>query len=350
MKQVALLVLASALSLILAEGLVRLLPASLLGFEYGVHGFGVPMEYDFDAALAAQGAPLESPPPRRPGSQRVLLLGDSYVAAVSVKPGQRVGARLECHVREAGATQVEVLAWGKGGWSPERELAVLQERGSAAEPDLVVTLFLTLNDVRAGSKALTEIFRQQATRLVSLRMQGGAFPASRAPLFFLPSSRLNQLLSYRLALWGRGRDESSVPIDYFVYASELDSNWRGAWAKTEDLLRRTRAEAERMGAGYAIVSASTPHGVLGDEQGLERLFSAYPGMRGRAWDLAGPDRRLARFAESEGIPFLALEPAFRAATQRGRQLHWRYDGHWNAEGNDLAGELMAEFIVALLPE
>ena len=41
----------------------------------------------------------------------------------------------------------------------------------------------------------------------------------------------------------------------------------------------------------------------------------------------------------ERVPFLALEPIFREETAAGRRLHWKYDGHWNAEGNDLAARL-----------
>ena len=55
----------------------------------------------------------------------------------------------------------------------------------------------------------------------------------------------------------------------------------------------------------------------------------------------------AAIAARNQIPFVALEPHFREATRAGSVLHWRYDGHWNPAGNDLAGRLLAGFIVWL---
>ena len=113
------------------------------------------------------------------------------------------------------------------------------------------------------------------------------------------------------------------------------------------LLLATRDLTRHIGARYVIVSASTPHGVLGKQEGLGRLQKIYPGMRDRQWDLDGPNRRLAAFCKANDIPFLSIEPAFRRQTNKGRRLHWKYDGHWNVAGNDLAGKLIAEFIETL---
>ena len=94
-----------------------------------------------------------------------------------------------------------------------------------------------------------------------------------------------------------------------------------------------------------VVSASTPHGVWGSEQGLEMLLKAFPAMASYTWDLEKPDRRLARICRARGIPVLLLEPLFGEAARRtGKRLHWPVDGHWNVEGNRLAGELIADFV------
>jgi hypothetical protein len=87
--------------------------------------------------------------------------------------------------------------------------------------------------------------------------------------------------------------------------------------------------------------------VYGAEEGLERLRGAYPAMRNRSWDLDGPNRELKEFCGEEGIPFLSLEPLFRQHLRdHGERLHWRYDGHWNPRGNDLAARYIAEFILS----
>lgn len=341
----ALLAASVLVAALLGEVVLRWLPAATIGFEVADGRFRLPLEYDLEAALAAHRAPITDPPPKPSHGFRVVLLGDSYVAAVSVPESARVGARIAAHLRKAGVKAVEVLAWGKGGWSPRKELATLRRRGALADPDLVVTLFLTLNDVRPGSPVLDAELERQSQTLPSLRMQGGSFPVERALALWVPQSRLNQLLSHRLTLSRAGRKREGVPVDYWVYAAHPSADWLEAWQATERILLETRAEASRLGAGYALVSASTPHGAMGATAGTERLRSAYPALAAVPLDLDAPDRRLAAFASREQIPFLALERHVRAATRAGAPHHWRYDGHWNAAGNDLAGRTIAEFLL-----
>ena len=57
------------------------------------------------------------------------------------------------------------------------------------------------------------------------------------------------------------------------------------------------------------------------------------------------DKRIKQLCDENDIPFLALEPLFRIETEKGRRLHFPINGHWNPEGNDLAGRLMAEFLL-----
>ena len=55
---------------------------------------------------------------------------------------------------------------------------------------------------------------------------------------------------------------------------------------------------------------------------------------------------MAEICRRNKIPFIALEPPMHEVTESGLRLHWRYDGHWNGEGNDVAGALLAEFIAS----
>jgi hypothetical protein len=238
-----------------------------------------------------------------------------------------------------------VVALGVSRWGQVEELAALEQFGPPLRPDAVVTLFLTGNDVRDNSGALQRAFAQQLD-IVRFRPGWPRLSAEAAPLFFVRGSRLNQLLSHRLALALRSDSPDSIPIDYFVFAVPPPPAWEQAWERTEQLLLATRERAREVGADYAIVSASNPHGVFGAEAGVELLTEAFPAMRHLEWDLDLPDRRLAELCRRHAIPFLALEPLFRRETrEQGRRLHWPHDGHWNAEGNDFAAARMAEFLL-----
>lgn len=336
---------ATLLVLVAAELVVRRLSPLQLGFEYEDGVFRRPSEFTRDLTTNSLGFHDREHGPPAAGARRVILSGDSYVASLSVPVEQTVGTRLEHHLRAASGGDWEVVALGREGWGQREELEALEAKGAELQPAVVVTLFLPFNDVRNNSRELEEADRRQVARNQRGRAGWIRLDASDAPGLILSSSALNRLISYRLAMRLAPARQAEIPVDYLVYASEITPEWQRAWEDTESLLLDTRSAAARMAADYLIAVASTPHGVLGTEQGLELLLRTYPAMHGQSWDLDLPARRLASFCAQNGIPFLALEPAFREATRADRRLHWRYNGHWNAEGNDLAGQLLARMIL-----
>ena len=333
--------------LLVLEGLVRLLPDDLLGFEYEDGRFTHAKESTPDRYTNSLGVLDVEPGPKQPGVRRVLLLGDSYVAAITVELEQTVGRRLEHYLNESGGQQYDVVAVGWTGWGQREQLSSLQELGEHLDPDLVITLFLSLNDVRNNHPELEEEVVAQAARISHTRPGWWNLSEEDVPFLWVKSSALNRLVSYRLAVLDALDENSEIPIDYNVYAATWDTQWINAWQATEALLRATKELSESLGARYAIVSASTPHGNHGAEAGEQLLISNYPAMEGREWDLDIVDKRLERFARATSIPFLALEPPFRRMREQGRVVHWPRDGHWNIEGNDNAGRLVAEFALSL---
>jgi len=127
---------------------------------------------------------------------------------------------------------------------------------------------------------------------------------------------------------------------------DYDRAWGDAWAIKREWVRKTQTLAEDHAARYLMVSASTPQGVLGTAEGLEVLEAAYPAMKEFSWDLDKANHLLGRLCTELSIPLLHLEPIFRERLREtGEALHWQYDGHWTPEGNRLAGDLIAEFIL-----
>lgn len=162
-------------------------------------------------------------------------------------------------------------------------------------------------------------------------------------MFFVEASVLNQLVSHRLARLRMG-SPADAPLDYRVYAPDAGPDWERAWMRTFELLRATRDAAKGLSAGYMIVSASTPQGVLGAAEGRRVLEASYPALVDLELDPDLPDRRRARFAAEEGIPFLALEPLLREKQATRGTLHWPINGHWNVRGNDEAAREIARFV------
>jgi hypothetical protein len=344
---------ALALYGIVGELVVRSLPDETLGYRYHQETgrFALPAEFQYNLTPNSLGFHDVDHGPPSPGTRRVLLLGDSYVESYFVPPARVLGQRLEHHLNEAGAQRYEVVSIGKSGWGQRNQLEALQTYGEQIGADIILTLFLPLNDVENNSPEL-----RRATKLQHLdpellfRPTWTRRSADTMPLFFFRSSALNQFISHRLA-WGilrKNRDRpESIPVDYFVYATEVDEVWQEAWRESERLIVETRNLAERLGTPYALASASMPQNALGAEQGLEVLLEHYPAMREKSWNLDLPVRRMAEICERNGIPFFDLEPRFREEVAAGHVLHWRFDGHWNPDGNELGAGLLAKFILSL---
>jgi hypothetical protein len=335
------------LALATAEIVLRCLSPLQLGFAYQDGKFSHPAEFVFDETSNARGYHDVEVPPRDPNVRRIVLLGDSYVEARMLQLAETPGRRLEYCLNERSDRRYEVIALGGRGWGQSEELAAFRRHGAALTPDVVITLFLSFNDVKDNHMPLRLQGRRWDRENRHRRPDMTSMKADDAPLFLLRGSLVNQLLSHRLSYLLSDRTVAGIPSAYFIYARTDNELWRDAWRQTERLVVETKQAVEQIGARYVMVAASTPHGVLGADEGLKRLTDAYPGMKELAWDLDAPDRRMQQFCEQAGIPFLALEPLFRTETAKGRRLHYKYDGHWNAAGADLAGQLIADFVLKL---
>ena len=245
----------------------------------------------------------------------------------------------------------QVISVGRGGSGQLQQYQALESLGPSLKPDVVLTLFLGFNDLRDDSAELTRRHWDSDLPLIRRRPRWVRLDFDDAPLLLLEGSELNRFVSFRLAvLHSRLRESAlpgraAIPYDYFVYSTEYDEAWEEAWDLKSKLLEKTRVFAAGLDASYFVVSASTPHGVWGKKRGLEMLVDSFPHMADQEWDLDRPDRRLARICRERNIPLLLLEPLFREQFRRtSKPLHWPVDGHWNVEGNRLAGEMITDFV------
>jgi hypothetical protein len=134
-----------------------------------------------------------------------------------------------------------------------------------------------------------------------------------------------------------------IPVDYGVYAMPLSPEWEDAWRRTERLVERLRAAVTDGGAAFAIMIVSSRDQIYPDL--WAQVLAATPAMHGRSFDLDAPQRRLLAWCAAEGVPCLALGPAFRdAAAGDGEYLHYPHEGHWTAAGHRLAASALKDFL------
>ncbi|MDI6797970.1 MAG: hypothetical protein QMD09_13545, partial [Desulfatibacillaceae bacterium] len=138
---------------------------------------------------------------KTPGiTKRIAVLGDSFVWGDGLAYGQAWPKKLES-LFAGPMPHLEVLSWGRQGWSTADELAFLQEHGSRFDIDLLIVGFVT-NDPDLGNENLKSIDWHRI-----LGRSARLFPG----LASLLENRLNNFLYARLLTgWGYAAWEQNL--------------------------------------------------------------------------------------------------------------------------------------------
>ena len=301
--------------------------------------------------------------PKPPGTFRIAILGDSYAEAFQVDMNHAFWAVMGRELAGCRALQgktVEVVNFGVMGYGTAQELEVLKTRVWQYSPDLVVLEYFPGNDLsdnsrelrsdqdlpkpffdlRNGKLILDDSFRDASGVKFRLSWQG------RLLYFLLRHSRVMQL-AHKVENEALVR---SAPVMVLAAGVRVpiweiqdlnppaNATLEQAWLLTEALIKAVRCEVANHHARFLMMVVSDPNQVYPDpierkkhqqEIGLVDPFYA--------------NRRLDELANREGIPLLDLGKTFleRAEAQRIFFHGANGSGHWNVEGHQLAGELLA---------
>jgi hypothetical protein len=270
---------------------------------------------------------------RRPGVERVAVIGDSYVESMQVAAEASFGELLPPLL----GRPAEVLRFGISGAPMSQYLHMLEREVAAYRPDRIVVL-LVHND-------FDESFRRRQGRYTSsfrlLEVAGGAVarevppePWRPGPGDWLRRTATARFLLYRWQVRPQaivdlflpparadGRVAANVRIDE-VLAAERD-----VAAAADHVIRRLGEESRRIGAELLLV-------MDGDRAAIEAGAGTSDALRLNAIAAAA--------AERHGVRFLDLHPAFAAdfAASR-RPFGFASDGHWNEHGHAVAARAIA---------
>ena len=306
----------------------------------------------------------ERAPGKPPGTYRVAVLGDSFIEAFQVPDEETFCAQLERRLQADSALanrRVEVLNFGVSGYGTAQELRMLRHYVWPYEPDLVLLAFFAGNDLRNNSAELETyrvrpFYHLQAGQLVldnSFQQHPDFLKAqsawTRAKVQLTDHLRTLQLVYSLRDAW-RQRSAASSPgvspgVDVLALAEPPDYAWRDAWELTERLLTEAADDAARHQARFVVMTVSNDVQVHPDEA----VRSAACRQLG-APDLFYAERRLDQWGRQHAVSVITLaEPMSRYASKHGLFLHGFANtqlgiGHWNADGNRVAAELVATAI------
>jgi hypothetical protein len=308
---------------------------------------------------------------------RIAVLGDSYAEALQVDQQQAFWVVMENQLQQCGALggkKIEVINFGVSGYGTAQELITLREKVWQYSPDIVLLAVTTNNDITDNSRAL-----KGTDEVPYFIEQNGAltldqsFKTSRS--FVLRQSLISRLgrwfkdhlrviqaineghrgFKILLASWKEklkskeapAANQSTAPlaevgIDNMIYREPADAVWKNAWNVTELLIRQIHDEVSAHKASFWMITLSNGPQVIPNanlrEQFMKRVGST---------DLLYPDLRLKAFAEREHIQAIILAPDLQVYAQQQNVFLHGFEGnlgngHWNATGHRVAGELIAQ--------
>lgn len=320
---------------------------------------------------------------------RIAVLGDSYPEAFSVAAEEAFWSVMERELQRCDAfpgKQVEVLNFGVSGYGTGQELLTLREQVWKYSPDIVMLAVTTNNDVIDNSRVLKKTdkipyFTYQGNQLTldnsfrsSRAFLGSESLVNRFGRWLRAHSRVVQAtveghrgFKIWLASWRAKREEVQPPrateeknpaelprkedllllaeelgTEHLVYLEPVNPVWNDAWLVTEELIVATREEVRGHGAKLVVVTLSNGPQVQPDPK-LREEFKKRWGIA----DLLYPDNRIKEVCVRAQIPVITLAPELQQFAELNKvSLHGFSsnpgNGHWNAVGHRVAGELIAK--------
>lgn len=325
-----------------------------------------------------------------PDTIRIVVVGDSYPEALSVQTEEAFWSVMGKKLQECDAfpgKKIEVLNFGVSGYGTAQELLTLREQVWKYSPDIVMLTVTTNNDLTDNLRALKKtdeipyfVYQNNHLTLDDSFKNSRAFRLrqsriSRFGRWLRDHSRLVQAVTQGhhgikilLSSWRARRSQKAQPpptsgaranqngeqkpdqlsrtdelgADNLVYLEPANAVWNDAWRVTEGLILEMRDEVTTHGAKFVVVTLSNGPQVLPDPK-LREGFK----VRFSITNLFYPDDRIKSLGAREGIPVVTLAPELQEFAQRNNVFLHGFgedigNGHWNATGHRVAGELIAK--------
>jgi len=296
-------------------------------------------------------------------SYRIALLGDSFIEALQVPLEKTALSIMETQLKTCPILKgknIEVLNFGVQGYGTAQELMTWRHHAQQFSPDLVILGFYPGNDIRNNHRALEHdhlrpYFIQKEGKLVedlsfrtinpnSIERDQYTFSKlDQLPYPLMTNSRILQLIRQaEIESKRRQLQKDYQETDINFYKEPPDQNWQQAWKITEQLITLLRDEVKAKGKDFMLIMISDSFQVLPDPKKRQEFMQKH-----QIQDLFYPNKRIEALGKREEFPVLQLaKPLQKEAERTGICLHGFENaevcgGHWNVQGNRIAGELMA---------
>ena len=250
---------------------------------------------------------------KQEGTYRIALLGDSLIEGAHVLPEEVVNIKMEELLSRRGYSSIEVLNFGLGGIGTTQEFLIYENHVRRFQPDLVLLIFLTSNDVMNNSSTIQpKVYgiHQWYAPYFEVGSQGELVfrEVEERPMNTLRSflERYSLLVHYIDRIWHRvnfGQELwKGLPLQWGVFGEPLGKEWEVAWKITEKVLVLLERTVKVDGSRFTVLVAP-------------EFFEIDPDWRKR---MTGKMAKL----PPELKPFEAMQRLQQIAARRGIQLEF----------------------------
>lgn len=293
------------------------------------------------------------------GVFRILFLGDSFVENLQFSLNERFFRKFEREINQKiSDKKIEVIALGRGNTGTAQQYLILKKYALKYQPDLVIQMFLTANDVKNNLPALMNdpylpYFQlDQAGNLKEIPHQRRDQKKFYKEKELIKNLRfIELLLQVRQNFLEKKKNTSlDYPIDYHIYDRSYSIDFSKAWDITKKLILESKKEVEQSGAKYVLVTLTNNEQVNKDV--LDGLFKTYPKMKDANLDLEKPDQQIQDLCQDQNLDCLFMLPFFKDYIQKNptARTHNFYEGHWNKIGTNLAAEFLLNEVPKFIEE
>jgi len=289
---------------------------------------------EFDITFAVNSLGLRddemASPAKRPGTYRVIALGDSFVLGYTVDRADLFVDELE-KVWQGEGRPVDVINAGTEGYSTDQEVLWLDLEGRAFQPDLVL-LFPYENDLYLNAKA-------RYTRYPKPRFGPDGEPEHLVLADPGPPPWFERLaLGSKIAPFLRPFESWTppagrpLPMEWVAYFKSQPEPMPEVRLRTRGALAHLKSSCEAMGAKLVVVPIPNKACIEAEAKAnLEQQIGVDPAT----WSPDAPVDTFLDLCRELSIPSLDPRAALRAAADAAEDGHVYYqkDWHLNPEGN-----------------
>ena len=281
------------------------------------------------------------------GDKRVMLIGDSFVAAMQVPYEQSIAGLLEQRLSTRLGVPVAIRNAGVNGYSPSQYLMWVNRLAERESFDAAVVLVYLGNDVLDWRTDRQQPFQQTVLR--KFHWPARLTWSELVSAFLYP---LNDFLKQRSHLFVLGKNQARtllmrLGLTYLYVPEEIlrVNADKPRWQITADVCRDIAAAAKARNVPVLFVL------VPGNYQVEPAVFQQYLtgfGIDPATVDLEQPNRLLAATLAPYRLHTIDLLDSLRVEQRKGKRLYGRVDVHFSPDGNDAVERMLEPAIVEML--